>query len=97
MVRGTQRGMLLERCAQDAVKLIEWWQRQRKLYPRKVAIGGLAVHGEQALRELAKKYGADYVVLDRCVSSRPLLLRRVYPPVFSKAASVYEVYSVDEQ
>jgi len=82
---------------QDAVKLIEWWQRQRELYPRKVAIGGLAVHGEQALRELAKKYGADYVVLDRCVSSRPLLLRRVYPPVFSKAASAYEVYSVDEQ
>jgi len=82
---------------QDAVELIEWWQRQRDLYPRKVAVGGLAAHGERGLRELAKKYGAEYVVLDRCVNSRPLSLRRVYPPVFSNAASAYEVYSIDDQ
>ena len=59
------------------MELIEWWQRQRDLYPRKVAVGGLAAHGEQGLRELAKKYGAEYVVLDRCVNSRPLSLRAV--------------------
>jgi hypothetical protein len=82
---------------QDAVRLIEWWQRQRDLYPRKVAVGGLAAHGEQRLRELAKKYGADYVVLDRCVSPRPLSLPRVYPPGFSAAASAYEVYSIHDQ
>lgn len=82
---------------QDARELVEWWQRLRNVYPRKVALGGLAAHGEQALRELAQKYGADYVVLDRCTSARPLRLRRVYPPAYSNIASVYEVYSVHDQ
>ena len=80
---------------QDAVRLGEWWQRQRDLYPRKVAAGGLVAHGESGLRELAQKYGADYVVLDRSASARPLLFRRVYPPAFSITPSVYEVYVID--
>ncbi len=82
---------------QDALELLEWWQRQRDLYPRKVALGGLAAHGERGLRELARKYGADYVVLDRCASPRPLRLRRVYPPIFSNEASAYEVYFVHDK
>jgi hypothetical protein len=79
------------------MQLIEWWQRTRDLYPRKVAVGGLAAHGEQGLRELAKKYGTEYVVLDRCVSPRPLLLQRVYPPNSSAAGSAYEVYSIHDR
>lgn len=78
---------------QDAAELVSWWQRHQDLYPRRVVFGGLATHGEQGLRELARKYGADYVVVDRCVSPRPLLLPRLYPPG-PAAASAYEVYQV---
>ena len=81
---------------QDAAELVQWWQRQRDLYPRRVVFGGLAAHGEQGLQELAGKYHADYVVVDRCVSPRPLLLPRLYPPGFSAATSAYEVYRVPQ-
>lgn len=82
---------------QDAVELVEWWQRQRDLYPRRVAAGGLAAHGPRRLRELADKYGADYVVLDRYASQRSLPFPRVYPPDFSPSASAYEVYWIPPQ
>jgi len=79
---------------QDAAELVQWWQRQKDLYPRRVVFGGLAAHGEQKLHELAGTYNADYVVLDRCLSPRPLLLPRLYPPGFSTATSAYEVYQL---
>ena len=44
----------------------------------------LAAHGEQRLRELAAKYGADFVVVDRSINPRPLLLPRLYPPGFCR-------------
>jgi hypothetical protein len=78
---------------QDAAELVAWWQRHQDLYPRRVVSGGLAAHGEQRLRELARKYGADYVVLDRGSSQPPLLFPRLYPPR-AAAASSYEVYKV---
>ena len=97
MVRGTQRGVLLERCAAGCRGIDRMVAAATGLVSAQGGVGGLAAHGEQGLRELAKKYGADYVVLDRCVSPRPLSLRRVYPPVFSNAASAYEVYLIHDQ
>jgi hypothetical protein len=80
---------------QDAAELVQWWQRIQDLYPRRVVFAGLAAHGEQGLRDLARKYGADYVVVDRCASPRPLLLPRLYPPG-AGATSAYEVYRVPQ-
>jgi hypothetical protein len=77
---------------QDAVELVEWWHRQQALYPRRVRAGGLAAHGPRRLRELAEKYQADYVVLDRYASPRPLPFARVYPPEDAPVNSAYEVY-----
>jgi len=79
---------------QDAVELVEWWQRQRDLYPRRVAAGGLVAHGDVRLRQLAEKYRADYVVLDRYASRRPLSFPRVYPSGLGPSNSAYEVYRI---
>ncbi|MCY2992809.1 MAG: hypothetical protein NTY19_33750 [Planctomycetota bacterium] len=79
---------------QDAGALVDWWQREQEVYPRLVLAGGLAAHGEQRLLELAEKYGARYIVLDRYLSQRPLLLRRVYPDQFDDPQAFYEVYQV---
>lgn len=79
---------------QDAAELVEWWHRQQELYPRRVRAGGLAAHGPRRLRELAEKYAADYVVLDRYASPRPLPFPRVHPPAASPGNSAYEVYRI---
>jgi hypothetical protein len=76
---------------QDAASLVEWWECFRELYPRPVNWAGLAIHGEEGLRELGEKYDADYVVIDRTRSRRPLLLPRVYP-ASPASSSTYEVY-----
>lgn len=81
---------------QDATELVEWWQRQKDLYPRRVVYGGLAAHGEQKLQELGRKYNAQYVVVDRCFSPRRLSLPRLYPPGFSSATTAYEVYQLPQ-
>lgn len=85
---------------QDAKGVVEWWQRQREVYPRLVIRGGLVMHGEDRLKELADKYDVDYILVDRTVSRRPLLLTRVYPPAFNERETEldpgldpsYEVY-----
>jgi hypothetical protein len=76
---------------QDAASLVEWWECFRELYPRAVNRAGLAIHGEAGLLQLGEKYGADFVVIDRTRSHRPLLLPRVYP-ASPASSSTYEVY-----
>jgi hypothetical protein len=81
---------------QDPRSVVVWWQRQRQLYPRSVVRGGLSVLGETRLVELAREYGARYIVLDRDYSQRSLLLPQVYPgPTFENCS--YEVYRVPEE
>jgi hypothetical protein len=79
---------------QDAVALVAWWQRQDEIYPRAVLAAGLAAHGEERLLELAEKYGAQYILVDRYLRPRRLLLPRVYPDRFSDREAFYEVYQV---
>ena len=74
--------------------MVAWWQRHQTLYPRDVLFRGLAAHGEDRLRELAQKYGARYVVMDRYLAHRPLLWHRVYPDPFDDPEAIYEVYEV---
>jgi hypothetical protein len=77
---------------QNAAAVVQWWHRMRDLYPRSVVRGGLVSLGEERLRELGDKYDADYVVVDRHRSPRPLLLPRVYPRRFTTDTPAYEVY-----
>ena len=79
---------------QEAEALVDWWQREAEIYPRTVLAGGLAAHGEQRLLELAEKYGAQYILLDRYPGRRPLRLPRVYPDLFDDRQAFYEVYQV---
>jgi hypothetical protein len=82
---------------QNAVSVVQWWERQQALYPRAVIRSGLSALGEERLVELAWKYGADYIVIDRNTSTRPLLLPRVYPGDFELERPVYEVYRVPDR
>lgn len=77
---------------QDAAALVEWWRRQEAVYVR-----GLAAHGEQHLLELARKYGVQYIVIDRQSGPRRLDLPRVYPSVFETTTPTYEVYRVPSE
>jgi hypothetical protein len=78
---------------QDAKSMVAWWERMRALYPPEVLERGLVAHGEPSLRELARRFGAEYVILDRTISRRPLGLQRVYPTTADPNAS-FEVYRV---
>ena len=79
---------------QNAESVVQWWQRQHEVYPRRIIRGGLAAHGEQRLEELARKYDAQYIMIDRHTSPRSLLLPRVYPTGFEMARPTYEIYRV---
>jgi len=79
---------------QDSAGVVEWRHRQQEVHPRLVIRGGLVMHGEDRLLELADKYDVDYILVDRTVSRRALLLPRIYPPSFGKLDPSYEVYRV---
>ncbi len=78
---------------QDAAGLVNWWEQIHELYTGAVNRAGLAIHGEERLVELARKHGADYIVIDRSKTRRRLLLPRVYPTDPFESSS-YEVYRV---
>ncbi|MCO6454618.1 MAG: hypothetical protein J5I93_04885 [Pirellulaceae bacterium] len=78
---------------QDAGTLVRWWKRIQELYPGKVRRSGLEALGTWRLDDLARTYGANYVILDRTVSRRPLAWPRVYPNSAEPNAS-FEVYRV---
>jgi hypothetical protein len=79
---------------QNAVSVVEWWRRQQEVYPRPVVHRGLCAHGEEELTRLANKYGADFIIVDRNTSARPLLLPRVYPSDYEVTRPIYEIYRV---
>ena len=67
---------------QDALAIVAWWQRQKKLYAKGQCRPGdywhasLAEIGADRLKQLAERYQADYVI----TVDRPRLpLERVYP------------------
>jgi hypothetical protein len=81
---------------QNAESVVQWWQRQQEVYPRRVVRGGLSAHGEERLIQLAHKFDADYILIDRDTSPRPLLLPRVYPTGYEMARPTYELYRVPD-
>jgi hypothetical protein len=76
---------------QDAAAIVEWKRIREELYPAASARFDLAAHTPEQLAELAHKYGASYVVLDRRLAGRPLPWARVYP-MFPGENHSYEVY-----
>jgi hypothetical protein len=78
---------------QDAVGIVDWRNRLEDVFPWSVGLFDLAAHGDEGLMRLAKKYGFEYVIIDRGVSSAGLGFPRVYPSSGNEA-SIYEVYLV---
>lgn len=60
---------------QDAAALIEWRQRFQDVHGR----AGLTAYSDAELLELATKYKAQYIVLERRNAARQLGFERVYP------------------
>ena len=76
---------------QDAEGIVEWWRRERRIFPGdQDALGDLS---DTELLELCQAYGADYIVVDRSRTPRRLGLPRVYPNP-DDVPSLYEVYRV---
>jgi hypothetical protein len=82
---------------QDARGLIEWKKRMDEIHPHEQAHRdqGLAAFSETELAELARKYGATYVVIDKTKAQRRVELPRVYP-AGSGLNSSFEVFRVPE-
>lgn len=79
---------------QDAAGLLRWKEAMDEIYPRSTFEDDLAAHSDEQLAAIAKKYQAQYIVLDRTRAQRPLQnFRRVYPP-FRSQNPAYDVYLV---
>ena len=78
---------------QNASAVVEWWRRYREVYPPLVQRYDLAAHSDKGLREMANRYGASYIIVDRTRYHRVLGFPRQYPNQYEKNAS-YEVYWV---
>jgi hypothetical protein len=76
---------------QDAAGLLRWKEAMEEIYPRKTFEDDLAAHIEPRLIAIARKYNAQYIVLDRTRAQRPLKFERVYPAIRSQNPA-YEVY-----
>jgi len=79
---------------QDATGIVEWWKRMQDIYPGSVRTKfGLAKRGDGKLAQLARKYDADYILVDRSFWWRVRALPKVYPPPGVENSS-YEIYRV---
>lgn len=64
---------------QDADGITRWWQTRNTIYTQAVAQRGLGAWPDQELADLARRFHASYIVVDRTRTRRPLNLTRVYP------------------
>jgi len=87
-------------CPQDAEGVVQWLKRFEDVFPKATSDQILfgpeidpALPREQRLLELAKKYDAQYVVVDRCDEASALNLPRVYPTGehFNVSFEVYRI------
>lgn len=78
---------------QDATGIVQWWNRMQEIYPPPVKKIGLAKRGDGKLAELARKYHADYILVDGSLWWRVRALTKVYPPPGITNSS-YEIYRV---
>jgi hypothetical protein len=80
---------------QDAGALVEWRRRFEEVHGS-VGRRGLTAHSDARLLELARKYGADYLVIERSRATRKPGFERVYPEA-SIENLYYEVYRLPRQ
>jgi hypothetical protein len=87
-------------CPQDARGVVQWLKRYEDVYPDrsglKIMYGpeiDLALPADERLRQLAEKYQAGYVVIDRFAAIVPQTLPRVYP-VAGELNVSYAVYRI---
>lgn len=78
---------------QDAAAVVQWQRAIEEIYPPATFRLDLAAHDEAELLRLAKKYNADYLLLDRRRAGKSLSWPRIYPE-FDDENSAYEVYRV---
>ncbi len=78
---------------QDAAGLMRWKETLREVYPRATFEHDLAAHIDGRLIAIARKYDAQYIVVDRTRARRTLSLPRVYPTIRGENPA-YEVYLV---
>jgi hypothetical protein len=81
---------------QDVPHLIQWQERRRRLYPRRVFQDGYTAFTDDELLEVAELYGAQYLVVRRWRMTRLLgpRLRQVYPTLSEENAS-FAVFRFD--
>lgn len=79
---------------QDAKALVEWRRRFQEIYGP-IGWGGLALYDDGQLLRLARKYDAQFLVIDRTRATRPLGFELVYPTPRHRNA-YYEVYRLPD-
>jgi len=82
---------------QDARGIIEWKRRLDEVYPRDLAHRqhGLAAFDDTTLVNLAQRYRAKYILLDRKRASRRIALPKVYP-LLADENRTFEIYRVPD-
>lgn len=90
-------------CPQDARGVVQWLKRYEDVYPdpngQKIMYGpeiDLALPADERLLQLAEKYEARYIVVDRFAALVPQTLPRVYP-VGDDLNVSYAVYRVPKR
>lgn len=78
---------------QDAPGLVAWFATWNEVHPAENAAHDLCAFSDDELRSLAKKHGAQYLLIDRTRSRRPLAFPRLYPGT-ARDKSWFEVYRV---
>ncbi len=77
---------------QDAAAVVEWQDRREALFPPETGAIGLTGLGEQRLVELARRYGAEFILVDEFLGGRRLALPAVYPT--DDTPTAFRVYRV---
>jgi hypothetical protein len=82
---------------QDARGIVEWKKRIDEIYPRDRMHHALdlAAFSDAELVDIAQKYGATFIVIDRGKSSRPIRLPKAYPLLLEENRT-FDVYRVPE-
>jgi hypothetical protein len=78
---------------QDPRSIVRWWYTWQDVYPVTVALDGLGGWSDEQLIEHARKYQAQYILVDRTRTRRRLGLPRLYPTGWTWRP-MFELYEV---
>jgi hypothetical protein len=80
---------------QDAASIVSWWTLRESIYKPQVVIDGLGAWTDEQLLGIARRHGADYILVDRSRTKRRLDLPLVRANPSPYWAS-FELYRVPE-